>query len=178
MLVSAAIAAYLPPLALVPHMETASRRPPRSRAVFAATKNTTKNRSSAYVSKSVTTHSRCSQIPRLQCHWKKFVGSGLRLSSHGEIIYYVRPTIQGVATGGVKKFVGSRHAEITIPMKKSYFQDLKHFSHDPRYELIRVPIRIRLGRLRRGAPWGWHKEQRYQQPQHLRSSQCRTHPRF
>jgi hypothetical protein len=44
MLVSAAIAAYLPPLALVPQMEIATRRPPTSRAVFAATKNTTKNR--------------------------------------------------------------------------------------------------------------------------------------
>lgn len=35
--------------------------------------------------------------------------------------HYVRPTIQGVATGGVKKFVGSRHAEMTMPIKKSYF---------------------------------------------------------
>ena len=34
--------------------------------------------------------------------------------------YYVRPTIQGIATGGVKKFVGSRHAEMTMPIKKSY----------------------------------------------------------
>jgi hypothetical protein len=34
--------------------------------------------------------------------------------------HYVRPTIHGVATGGVKKFVGSRQAEITMAIKKSY----------------------------------------------------------
>jgi hypothetical protein len=43
----------------------------------------------------------------------------------GRSTYYVRPTIQGVATGGVKKFVGSRHAEMTMPMKKSYWYNLK-----------------------------------------------------
>jgi len=42
MLVNAAIAAYLPPLALAPQMKIATKRPPTSRAVFAATKNTTK----------------------------------------------------------------------------------------------------------------------------------------
>ena len=36
------------------------------------------------------------------------------------ITHYVRPTIQGAATGGVKKFVGSRQAEIAMPIKKSY----------------------------------------------------------
>jgi hypothetical protein len=50
MLVSAAIAAYLPPLAFVPQTAIATNRPPTSRAVFAATKNTT-NGSSAYSSK-------------------------------------------------------------------------------------------------------------------------------
>jgi hypothetical protein len=38
------------------------------------------------------------------------------------ITHYVRPTIQGLATGGVKKFVGSRQAAITMPIKKSYSQ--------------------------------------------------------
>ena len=74
MFVSAAIAAYLPPLALVPQMATAARRPPTSRAVFAATKNTTKNRSSVYPGKIGTTHSRCSQSPRSQYRWKKMWG--------------------------------------------------------------------------------------------------------
>jgi hypothetical protein len=32
---------------------------------------------------------------------------------------YVRPMIHGTAPGGAKKFVGSRHAQITMPMKKS-----------------------------------------------------------
>jgi hypothetical protein len=38
------------------------------------------------------------------------------------IAHYVRPTIQGVATGGVKKFVGSRQAEMTMAIKKSYLR--------------------------------------------------------
>ena len=37
MLVRAAIAAYEPPLAFVPQMAIAAKRPPTSRAVFAAT---------------------------------------------------------------------------------------------------------------------------------------------
>ena len=121
MLVSAAMAAYLPPLALVPQMAIATRRPPTSRAVFAATKNTTLV--ICISEQIVTTHSRCSQIPKLQCHWKKNCGVRcLRSVVTGKFIYYVRPTIQGVATGGVKKFVGSRHAEIAMAMKKSCFR--------------------------------------------------------
>jgi hypothetical protein len=50
MFVNAAIAAYLPPLALVPQIAMATKRPPTSRAVFAATKYD--NGSSAYPSKS------------------------------------------------------------------------------------------------------------------------------
>ena len=33
--------------------------------------------------------------------------------------HYVRPMIHGTAPGGAKKFVGSKHADITMPMKKS-----------------------------------------------------------
>lgn len=45
--------------------------------------------------------------------------------------YYVRPTIQGIATGGVKKFVGSRHAEMTMPIKKSYLVQVNDVSDLP-----------------------------------------------
>lgn len=155
MLVSAAIAAYLPPLALVPQMEIATRRPPTSRAVFAATKNTTRNRLICMSEQKCDRYAQpLLENPQIAVPLgeKKIVGSGLRLSSQGETIYYVMPTIQGVATGGVKKFVGSRHAEIAMPMKKSCFQGSENFSHHPYYELVRVPIRIRLGRLHRGAP--------------------------
>jgi len=64
MLVSAAIAAYLPPLALVPQIAIAAKRPPTSRAVFAAKP---------------------------------------LLANPQIAVPYVRPTIHGVATGGVKK---------------------------------------------------------------------------
>lgn len=33
---------------------------------------------------------------------------------------YERPMIQGIAAGGAKKFDGSRHAQMTRPMKKSW----------------------------------------------------------
>ena len=72
---------------------------------------------------SLTTYSHCLQIPRLQCRCEmKSMGDQFPAIPviAGRSTYYVRPTIQGIATGGVKKFVGSRHAEMAMPIKKSY----------------------------------------------------------
>jgi hypothetical protein len=176
MFVSAAIAAYLPPLAFVPQMQIATNRPPKSRAVFAATKNNTTNGSSACSSKSVTTHSRCSKIPRLQCRWR-MGRSALENRRHRKNCLLGQAHDPRRGDRRSKKVRRIKARSNYNADEEVLFPGFGAFGYyGPRYRLECIPKRIRLGRPGRGELRGWHTGQKYRQARHSRSSQCRTHP--
>jgi hypothetical protein len=97
--VKAVIAAYLPPDACRPQIEIAASLPPISRAGFAA-KPTGAN--PIITTKLVTMNLSVSVV----------MFAGIQT-------YYAPAMAQGISWGDTKKFVGSRAAQTTMPMKKS-----------------------------------------------------------
>lgn len=125
MFVSAAMAAYEPPLAGMPQMVMAMRREPTSRAALVATvKKGAVSNERVKAGGGPATYLRRESSPIRRQRWaggQRRVHQGTKKSTH-----YAKATIHGADTGDAPKLVGSMHDQMTRPMMKSYVHKRDH----------------------------------------------------